>query len=100
MREHLRFASCYWHTMRNTLADPFGVGTALMPWEDGSNTLDNAERRAHVFFELLQKLGMEFWCFHDDDVSKRSQLVNVAFVGNVGHGNATAVSTNQSPNQA
>ena len=69
MREHLRFASCYWHTMRNTLADPFGVGTALMPWEDGSNTLDNAERRAHVFFELLQKLGMEFWCFHDDDVS-------------------------------
>ena len=53
MREHLRFASCYWHTMRNGLADPFGVGTAKMPWDDGSESLDNAVRRVGVFFEYV-----------------------------------------------
>ncbi|MCS7008790.1 MAG: xylose isomerase, partial [Chthoniobacterales bacterium] len=42
MREHLRFSAAFWHCMRNTLSDPFGVGTAFMPWDDESNTLDNA----------------------------------------------------------
>ena len=32
MREHLRFAVCYWHAMRGTGADPFGVGCRVMPW--------------------------------------------------------------------
>ena len=53
MRDHLRFASCYWHTMRNVLADPFGVGTARMPWDDGSDSVENAVRRVGVFFEFL-----------------------------------------------
>ena len=34
MRDHLRFSVVYWHTMVNPLADPFGVGTALRPWDD------------------------------------------------------------------
>ena len=53
MREHLRFASAYWHTMRNPLADPFGVGTARMPWDDGTDSIDNALRRVDVFFEFF-----------------------------------------------
>ena len=69
MREHFRFASCYWHTMRNGLADPFGAPTALMPWDDGSNSLDNAKRRAGVFFEFLTKCHIDYWCFHDRDVA-------------------------------
>jgi xylose isomerase len=69
MREHLRFAACYWHMMRNELGDPFGRGTALMPWDDGSDSIENAERRARVFFELLQRLGIEWYCFHDHDVA-------------------------------
>ena len=31
MRDHLRFAVCYWHTFRNPLSDPFGIGTAVRP---------------------------------------------------------------------
>ena len=42
MCEHLRFASAYWHTMRNPLSDPFGVGTAQMPWDDGSDSISNS----------------------------------------------------------
>ena len=45
MRSHLKFASAYWHTMRNGLDDPFGSPTAQMPWDDGSSSLENAERR-------------------------------------------------------
>ena len=69
MREHLRFAAAYWHVMRNTLADPFGAGTALMPWDDGSDSVANAQQRVRVFFEFLEKTGIDFYCFHDRDVA-------------------------------
>lgn len=69
MRDHLRFAAAYWHVMRNPLADPFGAGTALMPWDDGSDSVANAQRRVRVFFEFLEKTGIDFYCFHDRDVA-------------------------------
>jgi len=69
MREHLRFAAAYWHTMRNPLSDPFGVGTAKMPWDDGTDSIGNATRRARVFFEFLEKLKIDFYCFHDRDIA-------------------------------
>lgn len=69
MREHLRFAAPYWHVMRNGLADPFGGPTALMPWEDGSDSIDNARRRVDVFFEFLEKIDINFYCWHDRDIA-------------------------------
>jgi xylose isomerase len=75
MREHFRFASAYWHTMRNSLADPFGMGTAQMPWDDGSDSLDNARRRVAVFFEFLAKCGIDFYCFHDRDVAPEGRTL-------------------------
>src|SRR5690606_18651464 len=69
MSEHLRFAAAYWHTMRNGLSDPFGGPTALMPWDDGSNSIDNAKKRVGVFFEFLKKSQIDFYCFHDRDIA-------------------------------
>lgn len=69
MEEHLRFAVAYWHTMRNPLSDPFGVGTAQMPWDDGSDSINNARQRVRVFFQFLEKLGVDYYCFHDRDVA-------------------------------
>ncbi len=69
MREHLRFAAAYWHCMRNPLADPFGAGTAITPWDDGSDSVENALRRVDVFFEFLQKISIDLYCFHDRDVA-------------------------------
>jgi len=68
MAEHLRFGVAYWHTMRGGGADPFGPGTALRPWE-GADDVANAQNRARVFFEFLEKLGAPFYCFHDRDVA-------------------------------
>jgi len=69
MREHLRFGAAYWHVMRNDLSDPFGAGTALMPWDDGSESLQNALNRVPVFFEFLEKSQIDYYCFHDRDIS-------------------------------
>jgi len=76
MREHLRFAAPYWHVMRNELGDPFGKGTALMPWDNKGDSLDNALRRVDVFFEFLDKIGIDFYCWHDRDISPEYNDLN------------------------
>ena len=69
MKDHLRFSVTYWHTIRGQLSDMFGSGTAVRPWEDGTNSLQMAETRARVAFEFLEKLGAPFYAFHDRDVA-------------------------------
>jgi xylose isomerase len=69
MKEHLRFSIVYWHTFRGTGSDPFGAGTMQRPWDDGSPTVENAQKRVRVAFELIEKLGAPFYAFHDRDVS-------------------------------
>ncbi|WP_193211543.1 xylose isomerase [Luteolibacter marinus] len=90
MREHMRFGAAYWHVMRNALSDPFGGGTAVMPWDDYSDSVDNAKKRADVFFEFLEKIDIDYYCFHDrdiapelDDFSKSTAALNevVAHLG-------------------
>ncbi|HLP76270.1 MAG TPA: xylose isomerase [Candidatus Paceibacterota bacterium] len=69
MAEHLRFSVVYWHTFRGMGSDPFGPGTAIRPWDDGSNSVKNAQNRARVAFEFIEKLGAPFYAFHDRDVA-------------------------------
>jgi xylose isomerase len=69
MKEHLRFSVVYWHTFRGTGSDPFGAATMLRPWDDGSNSLENAVRRVRAAFEFMEKLGAPFYAFHDRDVA-------------------------------
>jgi len=69
MRDHLRFSVVYWHTFRGQGADPFGPGTAVRPWEDGTDSVENAQNRVRVAFEFLEKLGAPYYAFHDRDVA-------------------------------
>jgi xylose isomerase len=69
MKDWLRFSVVYWHTFRNRLSDPFGVGTAIRPWDDGSDSVENAQNRARVAFEFIEKLGAPYYAFHDRDVA-------------------------------
>jgi xylose isomerase len=69
MRDHLRFAVAYWHTMRGMGSDPFGPGCAVRPWEDGTDSVEMAKVRVRVMFEFMEKLGVDFYCFHDRDVA-------------------------------
>jgi len=69
MEDHLRFSVVYWHTFRNRLSDPFGIGTAIRPWDDGTESVKNAQKRVRVAFEFMEKLGVPFYALHDRDVS-------------------------------
>lgn len=68
MREHMRFAVCYWHTMMGAGGDPFGPGTRTMPWLDAPDEMTAAEQTMHANFEFITKLGVDYWCFHDRDI--------------------------------
>jgi xylose isomerase len=69
MREHFRFAVAYWHAFRGTGSDPFGPGTMQRPWEGPVDTVENAVKRVDAAFEFMEKLGVEYYCFHDRDVA-------------------------------
>eukprot|EP01025_Chloroclados_australasicus_P015017 TRINITY_DN1712_c0_g1_i8.p6 TRINITY_DN1712_c0_g1~~TRINITY_DN1712_c0_g1_i8.p6 ORF type:complete len:181 (+),score=16.94 TRINITY_DN1712_c0_g1_i8:1211-1753(+) len=70
MKEWLRFSVAFWHTLRGDGSDPFGSPTKNWPWEDPNlSPLEMAFRRVHVLFEILDKLGVERWCFHDRDIA-------------------------------
>lgn len=68
MKEHLRFAVAYWHTLTMDGSDPFGKGNMIRPWETVSG-MDLAKARVEVNFEFLEKLGVPYYCFHDRDIA-------------------------------
>jgi len=68
MEEYLRFAVAYWHTFTEDLSDPFGVGTAIRPW-DKYTGMDLAKARVEAAFEFFDKLDVPFFCFHDVDIA-------------------------------
>ena len=75
MADHLRFSVAYWHAFRNGCADQFGVATRQMPWDDGSETVANAQNRVRAAFEFFEKLGVGFYCFHDRDVAPEADTL-------------------------
>jgi xylose isomerase len=75
MKDWLRFSVVYWHTFRNRLSDPFGVGTAVRPWDDGTESIANAQNRARVAFEFIEKLGAPYYAFHDRDVAPEGRTL-------------------------
>lgn len=68
MKEWLRFAVAYWHSFNGSGADPFGEATHLFPWDKNPDAVQRAKDKADAAFELITKLGMPYYCFHDVDV--------------------------------
>ncbi|HLS60799.1 MAG TPA: xylose isomerase [Virgibacillus sp.] len=68
MEEILRFGVAYWHTFTEDLSDPFGVGTAIRPW-DKYTGMDLAKVRVEAAFEFFEKLNVPYFCFHDVDIA-------------------------------
>ncbi|MFT7025967.1 MAG: xylose isomerase, partial [Paracoccaceae bacterium] len=66
MRDHLRFACAYWHSLAYTGADPFGGDTYLRPW--AGDDMASARLKADAAFEMFRILGTPYFCFHDADV--------------------------------
>ena len=68
MKEWLKFAMAWWHTLGANGSDQFGGGTKEFPWNEGANALEAAKHKMDAGFEIMQKLGIEYFCFHDVDL--------------------------------
>ncbi|WP_373058011.1 xylose isomerase [Zunongwangia sp. H14] len=75
LKEHLRFATAYWHTFNNTGADPFGPGTETFAWDKSDDPIIRAKDKMDAAFEFMTKLGMPYYCFHDVDVVDEAQTL-------------------------
>lgn len=68
MSEHLKFALSWWHTMGGDGTDMFGTGTADKSW-GAADPMEIAKAKVDAAFEIMDKLSIEYFCFHDRDIA-------------------------------
>ena len=68
MKDWLKFAMAWWHTLCAEGGDQFGGGTKKFPWNVSADPLQAAKDKADAGFEFMQKMGIEYFCFHDVDL--------------------------------
>ena len=77
MKEHLPFAMAWWHNLCATGADMFGRGTADKAFGASEvGTMEHAKAKVDAGFEFMQKLGIEYFCFHDVDLVPEADDIN------------------------
>ncbi|WP_419730947.1 xylose isomerase [Lichenicola sp.] len=69
LRDHLRFAVAYWHSLAMNGSDPFGAPTLQRPWMDRSDEMQAARDKADAAFDLFRVLDVPFYSFHDRDIA-------------------------------
>ncbi|AEB30802.1 xylose isomerase [Carnobacterium sp. 17-4] len=78
MKEQLRFSVAYWHTFTNDGSDPFGKGVNQRDWLT-DDPMETAKNRVEASFEFFEKLGVEYFCFHDMDVAPYGETLEEFF---------------------
>lgn len=68
LKDHLRFAMAYWHTLCAEGGDQFGGGTKSFPWNDSADAITRAKYKMDAAFEFMTKCNIPYYCFHDVDV--------------------------------
>ncbi len=68
MAEWLKFAMAWWHTLCAEGGDQFGGTTKSFPWNQDSCPVQVAKNKVDAGFEFMQKMGIEYYCFHDVDL--------------------------------
>ena len=75
MKDWLRFAMAWWHTLCAEGSDQFGPGTKTFPWNANPDPVQAAKDKVDAGFEFMQKLGIEHYCFHDVDICQEAETV-------------------------
>ncbi|GHT68239.1 xylose isomerase [Bacteroidia bacterium] len=68
MKDWCKFSMAWWHTLCADGGDPFGPGTKSFPWSQGASALEIAKQKLDAGFEFMQKIGINYYCFHDIDL--------------------------------
>ena len=75
MKDWFKFAMAWWHTLCAEGSDQFGPGTKTFPWNAASDPIERAKAKADAGFEIMQKLGIEYYCFHDVDLVDEADTI-------------------------
>lgn len=75
MKDWLKFAMAWWHTLCAEGGDPFGPGTKTFPWNANASALEKAKHKMDAGFEFMQKVGIEYYCFHDVDLVDEAETI-------------------------
>lgn len=75
MKEWLRFAMAWWHTLCAEGGDQFGGGTKKFPWNTNTDKVQAAKDKVDAGFEIMQKLGIGYYCFHDVDLCAEADTI-------------------------
>ena len=68
MKDWLKFAMAWWHTLGGASADQFGGQTRCYEWDQNADAVQRAKDKMDAGFEIMDKLGIEYFCFHDVDL--------------------------------
>ena len=68
MKDWLRFSLAWWHSLGQASSDQFGGNTRSYEWDKEDNPYERARAKVDAGFELMNKLGIQFFCFHDVDL--------------------------------
>ena len=69
MAEHFRFSVAFWHTFMGEGSDMFGGANFDRDWRKAPDKMDRAKNTLEAAFEFFQKLGIDYYCFHDRDIA-------------------------------
>ena len=75
MKDWLKFAMAWWHTLCAEGGDQFGPGTKTFPWNGDPDPVQAAKNKVDAGFELMQKLGIGYYCFHDVDLVAEADTI-------------------------
>lgn len=76
MKEHLKFAMSWWHTLCAGGSDMFGRETFDKSFGAAPATMEHAKAKVDVGFEFMKKLGIPYFCFHDVDIVPEADDIN------------------------
>ena len=74
MKEHLRFAMSYWHTIDYCGTDMFGGDTEDKTFGE-TDPMKIYKAKADFAFDLMDKLSIDLYCFHDVDVAPQGKTL-------------------------
>ena len=77
MKDYLPFAMAWWHNLGAAGTDMFGRDTADKSFGAEKGTMEHAKAKVDAGFEFMQKLGIEYFCFHDVDLVPEDEDINV-----------------------
>lgn len=75
MKDWLKFSMAWWHTLCQASGDQFGGQTRSYEWDKSNDVLQRAKDKMDAGFELMDKLGIEYFCFHDVDLIEEGQTI-------------------------